>query len=79
MVLTHKKQNKVKYLAIGAEHFILLSLPPMTSVVSSFIPSFKMIFDSGSKFFYLKFLATSDEMGQGIPNDGDKRGGRKGY
>ena len=26
-----------------------------------------------------KFLATLDERGQGIPNDGDKRGGRKGY
>ena len=24
-------------------------------------------------------MATLDERGQGIPNDGDKRGGRKGY
>ena len=25
------------------------------------------------------FLATLDERGQCIPNDGDKKGGRKGY
>ena len=31
------------------------------------------------KSFDYWFLATLDEMGQGIPNYGDKRGGRKGY
>ena len=32
-----------------------------------------------TKSFDYQFLATLDEMGQGIPNDGDKKGGRKGY
>ena len=31
------------------------------------------------KYFYNWFLATLDERGQGIPNDGNKIGGRKGY
>ena len=31
------------------------------------------------KSFDYLFLATLDERGQGIPNDGDKRGRRKGY
>ena len=31
------------------------------------------------KSFDYQFLAKLDERGQGIPNDGDKRGGRKGY
>ena len=31
------------------------------------------------KSFEYQFLATLDEMGQGIPKDGDKRGERKGY
>ena len=31
------------------------------------------------KSFDHYFLATLDERGQCIPNDGDKRGGRKGY
>ena len=30
------------------------------------------------KSFDCKFLATFDEGGKGIPNDGDKRGGEKG-
>ena len=30
------------------------------------------------KYFEYQFLATLDKRGQGIPNDGDKRGGRKG-
>ena len=30
------------------------------------------------KSFDYEILATLDERGQGIPNDGDKRGGRKG-
>ena len=29
------------------------------------------------KSFDYQFLARLDERGQGIPNDGDKRGGRK--
>ena len=32
-----------------------------------------------SKCFEYQFLATLDERGQGNHNDGDKRGGRKGY
>ena len=31
------------------------------------------------KYFDYKLLATLDERGHCIPNDGDKRGGRKGY
>ena len=30
------------------------------------------------KYFDCQFLATLDERGQGIPNDGDKRGREKG-
>ena len=29
------------------------------------------------KYFGYQFLATSDKRGQGIPNDGDKRGGKR--
>ena len=35
---------------------------------------------TGSKIFDYQFLATLDKRGQGIPNEGNKKGGgRKGY
>ena len=34
---------------------------------------------TGTKIFWLLVLGHIRERGQGIPNDGDKRGGREGY